>query len=123
MDVVEQEEPVLVVDVGKEGLDPVGRHGQRTAADEGLLPAAGLPVGVAHHRVVRVPAEGQADRVVPPEQGHRPAQVGRVVDGDEVDERIPAAYVGDHVPAPGPSAIQHHQGGCMQQLGIIGEGR
>src|SRR5690242_4417217 len=37
----DEEEPVLVVDLGKERVDPIGRHGQCATADEGVLRRSG----------------------------------------------------------------------------------
>ncbi|BEL03551.1 hypothetical protein Q0Z83_017420 [Actinoplanes sichuanensis] len=92
--VTEQEEPVLVVDLREERVDPVGGHRQRAPADEGVLQLAGLPVGVADHRVVREAAQPQADPVVDVEQRDRTFQVGRVRHDDVVVEE-------DHIAPPG----------------------
>src|SRR5256714_6624388 len=81
-DVVEEEQPVLVVDLGKERLDPVHPDGERTAADERVLAPAGLAVCVADDGVVRVPPDGKPDGVVAVEEGDRPPQIPRILHDD-----------------------------------------
>ncbi|GIF44178.1 hypothetical protein Axi01nite_84890 [Actinoplanes xinjiangensis] len=97
--IVEQEEPVLVVDLRKERVDPVRRYRQGTAADEGvLLVVAGLPVGMAHHGVVGITTDLQPHTVVGVEQGGGPLQIGGVRHGDVVvqeDDGAPPGHPGE----------------------------
>src|SRR2546421_668978 len=100
-DVVEEEQPVLVVDLGKERLDPVHPDGERTAADERVLAPAGLAVCVADDGVVRVPPDGKPDGVVAVEEGDRPPEIRRILHDDvvvEEDHPLPADRLGQQQP-------------------------
>src|SRR6266487_3118475 len=75
LDRIQEIEPILIIDLRKEGTVAAGFHSQRTTSDERILAAAYSPIGMTDDGIIRKATDGHADGVIDAEQVRRPAQI------------------------------------------------